>query len=436
MTQSLDLTIASTATGTTQRVELNDIIQALTTFHSGATRPAYLPSKAMWFKVLSGTLNALYFYDGTTDVLMGNFDSSNLTFTPSGQLSGFANSSSNKTANYTLIDSDYGKLVTLDTTTSAFTLSVQSWATLSPGWFCILQKVDATSNLVIVDPNGTETINGSTAYSLTGLNNAIILIRLATTNTFSALVLPNTELYATINSPTFTGNPSAPTATLGTSTTQIATTAFLRANRGPVIIRRQIFTTTNTTLTYTPNANMLYCKVEIQGAGGNGSANTGGIAGGSSYFRLGTTIDLLTAIGGGSTSTLSTGGPGGIAFDDGSGGAFIRTGQDGEHGGSGRSGKGGNSFFGFGGRAQIITASGGLTAQPGRSYGAGGSGEGGNTGGSVFGGGGGGGYICKIFTKDQIASGGTKTFFIGAAATGSLRIGSQGIGIVTEYCTI
>jgi len=38
--------------------------------------------------------------------------------------------------------------------------------------------------------------------------------------------------YATSASPTFTGTPSAPTATLGTNTTQLATTAFVLANAG------------------------------------------------------------------------------------------------------------------------------------------------------------------------------------------------------------
>ena len=35
------------------------------------------------------------------------------------------------------------------------------------------------------------------------------------------------------NSPTFTGTPSAPTAAAGTSTTQLATTAFVTANSVP-----------------------------------------------------------------------------------------------------------------------------------------------------------------------------------------------------------
>lgn len=38
----------------------------------------------------------------------------------------------------------------------------------------------------------------------------------------------NGSYYASINSPTFTGTPTAPTATTGTNTTQIATTSFVR----------------------------------------------------------------------------------------------------------------------------------------------------------------------------------------------------------------
>ena len=41
--------------------------------------------------------------------------------------------------------------------------------------------------------------------------------------------------YALVASPTFTGTPAAPTATVGTNTTQLATTAFVLANAGPTI---------------------------------------------------------------------------------------------------------------------------------------------------------------------------------------------------------
>lgn len=42
------------------------------------------------------------------------------------------------------------------------------------------------------------------------------------------VTLPDMSLYATLSSPTFTGTPAAPTAALGTDTTQIATTAYVQ----------------------------------------------------------------------------------------------------------------------------------------------------------------------------------------------------------------
>jgi hypothetical protein len=50
-----------------------------------------------------------------------------------------------------------------------------------------------------------------------------------------------------INSPTFTGTPAAPTASSGTNTTQLATTAFVQS--GITAERTQTATLTNKTLT-------------------------------------------------------------------------------------------------------------------------------------------------------------------------------------------
>ena len=54
---------------------------------------------------------------------------------------------------------------------------------------------------------------------------------------------------ANINSPSFTGTPTAPTATVGTNTTQIATTAFVLANAGGATLASE--------LTVTPSVNGL-----------------------------------------------------------------------------------------------------------------------------------------------------------------------------------
>jgi hypothetical protein len=58
----------------------------------------------------------------------------------------------------------------------------------------------------------------------------------------------NMSNYALLASPTFTGTPSAPTASVGTNTTQLATTAFVLANSGSsgILSSNNTFTGTNT----------------------------------------------------------------------------------------------------------------------------------------------------------------------------------------------
>ena len=66
-----------------------------------------------------------------------------------------------------------------------------------------------TSNLTL--PSGNDTLVGQSSLS-------------------SYQTVANMSNYAPINNPSFTGVPSAPTATAGTNTTQLATTAFVLAN--------------------------------------------------------------------------------------------------------------------------------------------------------------------------------------------------------------
>jgi hypothetical protein len=69
--------------------------------------------------------------------------------------------------------------------------------------------------LVVDDPSGTPTSKKVTAANLATYTST----GLATTASLST--------YAPLDSPTLTGTPAAPTASVGTSTTQIATTAFV-----------------------------------------------------------------------------------------------------------------------------------------------------------------------------------------------------------------
>ena len=57
---------------------------------------------------------------------------------------------------------------------------------------------------------------------------------------------------ATVASPTFTGTPKAPTASVGTNNTQIATTAYVKNELTSVLGTQCTFSLSGTTLTITP----------------------------------------------------------------------------------------------------------------------------------------------------------------------------------------
>lgn len=73
--------------------------------------------------------------------------------------------------------------------------------------------------IMVIDDNDTETVNGATykKYKTLTLANLASYISGKISSSFAALA-----------SPTFTGTPAAPTATQGTNTTQIATTAYVQ----------------------------------------------------------------------------------------------------------------------------------------------------------------------------------------------------------------
>ncbi|HDR2753934.1 TPA: hypothetical protein QCJ76_002537 [Enterobacter asburiae] len=121
--------------------------------------------------------------------------------------------------------------------------------------------------------------------------------------------------FAQLESPTFTGAPKAPTAPNGTSTTQLATTAFvlntLAANPGR-LINIKLFLTSGT---YTPTTGTKIIRVKAVGAGGGGggavanttSGNISAAYGGSSGSYGETSLIDATSI---STVTVTVGAAG------------------------------------------------------------------------------------------------------------------------------
>ena len=130
------------------------------------------------------------------------------------------------------------------------------------------------------------------------------------------------------NSPALTGVPTAPTATAGANTTQIATTAFVTSAVAETAVGRllnvRVFTSANSGSTYTPTAGTTSVIVEAVGAGGGGGGavatgtnqhayGTGGDCGkyGKGYYKSGFSGVTLTIGAGGTGVVGGTGTNGG-----------------------------------------------------------------------------------------------------------------------------
>ena len=133
----------------------------------------------------------------------------------------------NKSAGYTALLTDRSTLIRC---TASLTLDLTAAATLGDGWFV---RVLADGGDVTVDPNGSETIDGSATLTIEDGESALIVCNGSNFFTDGLIALFDAkqaaiDLKAPIASPTFTGTPAAPTAANGTDTTQLATTAFVQ----------------------------------------------------------------------------------------------------------------------------------------------------------------------------------------------------------------
>lgn len=212
-------------------------------------------------------------------------------------------------------------------------------------------------------------------------------------------------------SPAFTGVPTAPTAALGTNTTQLATTAFALANVNGALRGMQVFTASGV---YTKPAWLKRAVVEVLGggAGGSGAAsNAGQAAAGGGGGAGGYAFEMLegSEIGATETVTIGAAGAGGVGNASGT--------------------NGGTSSFGTllsatGGGAGGFTSSGsGTSASNG---GAAGSGSGGEIGvsGSTQGG------VAMFFTGafGIAGAGGSTRYGTGGAQTAAIQNGNPATG--------
>lgn len=121
---------------------------------------------------------------------------------------------------------DSQKLFLCNSTSGAMTASLPAAATAGNGFIVAFKKTDASANHVTLDANGTETIDGQLTYILS-TRYAFVVLQCDGTGWNVVGSLTDISGLAPLASPAFTGIPTAPTAAVGNTTTQLATTAFV-----------------------------------------------------------------------------------------------------------------------------------------------------------------------------------------------------------------
>lgn len=213
--------------------------------------------------------------------------------------------------------------------------------------------------------------------------------------------------YAPIASPTFTGTPAAPTAAVGTDTTQIATTAFVQDAVTPPSPAVTVYTSGSGTFTTPTGTRRLRIRMVGGGGGGQGGGGSPGAGGDGGDTTFGT-LTASKGYGGGASGTA--GGAGGtgtngdvnLAGGAGAEGATGYTYQDG--------GNGGATPFG----APSRTPASKTGVAPPANTGCGGSGGCADDTASPGGGGGGGGYVEKTIASPAA----TYSYSVGTGGTG------------------
>src|SRR5260221_392156 len=175
------------------------------------------------------------------------------------------------------------------------------WGGILFVWVAIYLTPDA--NAQIVNPGGGAPLNSP---AFTGIPtaptaaNGTNTTQLATT----AFVLANPGTGAPINSPSFTGVTLAPTAANGTNTTQIATTAFVIANGGGVTEKARVFMTAGFTPTLNTFVKIPFDTVTFDTSSIYDNTNKRFIPKASGYYRVSGRVST-TGAGTGSTRLLT-----------------------------------------------------------------------------------------------------------------------------------
>ncbi len=142
-----------------------------------------------------------------------------------------------KTAAYTAAAGD---MIPVDATSGAFTVTLPT----SPAdkSRITIKKIDSSANSVTLATGGSDVFNktGGPATLTMSLQNTSVTLQYASSSAIWYAVVNDTpkssldSVYAPLASPALTGAPTAPTATAGTSNTQLATTGFVATSFAPL----------------------------------------------------------------------------------------------------------------------------------------------------------------------------------------------------------
>ncbi len=81
-----------------------------------------------------------------------------------------------KTSGYTVASTDRDKLIRVDATSGSVTIALLTAASAGDGFTVAVKKTDSSGNTVVIDANGSETIDGNLTLTLSNQNEVAVLI--------------------------------------------------------------------------------------------------------------------------------------------------------------------------------------------------------------------------------------------------------------------
>lgn len=81
-----------------------------------------------------------------------------------------------RSSNYTVVESDFEKLILCDASSGAFTITLPAAATIGEGFEVSFKKSESSNNAVTIDGNASETIDGAPTLGLIGNQEVVTLI--------------------------------------------------------------------------------------------------------------------------------------------------------------------------------------------------------------------------------------------------------------------